>query len=368
MDVRGGLLFAAVLLAALSAALAAVVGSAPSPAPVYASGALAFARDGDLYVAAADGRGEELVASHPQAIESCIDGLTFRFSPDGTSLAYIRDGGTAEDCRGAPSSELLLRMADGRTRSLVRDDAWFDFAWAPDGQRLVIATVGLDPRVSIVDLGGDVVGHVVMPEGFSLRDPDLSGVSPISWSPDGRWIAVPGCVGCDWKHGLYYLVVPADGQGATWPPGSTLGGQDAYAAWAPDARLAVPIQGRIEILSPEPVGEVPHIPLPDGRTAGARVAWSADGTTLAASAVSLAGRDSEDLAIVNADGGGSTVLPIHAPVGGVGEMLWSQDGARVLLVEGAGSDGPRSTIVSVPVQGGDPMLLVDGVDGHFNLN
>jgi hypothetical protein len=32
---------------------------------------------------------------------------------------------------------------------------------------------------------------------------------------------------------------------------------------------------------------------------------------------------------------------------------------------GPQSSAPVSTIVSVPIQGGDPVLLVDGIDGHY---
>jgi tricorn protease len=100
------------------------------------------------------------------------------WSPDGRWIAYFSDA-TGE-------YELYLAQSDGKgeTKQLTKDGKCFRYSpqWSPDSKRLVFA-----------DKTGAFYLHTIA-TGETKRidadpNPNTAGPSPISWSPDNRWIA-----------------------------------------------------------------------------------------------------------------------------------------------------------------------------------
>jgi Tol biopolymer transport system component len=133
--------------------------------------AIAFARDGDIYVARGAG-------SIPERIS---DPLTEErepsWSPDGRWIAYVRR------TPGTASRELWVMRADGsKRRALTRQNATVATpAWSPDSTRLVYST-NKDGVYALYTIGVDGKGlRRVAPTARDSFEP--------SWSPDGATIA-----------------------------------------------------------------------------------------------------------------------------------------------------------------------------------
>jgi Tol biopolymer transport system component/DNA-binding winged helix-turn-helix (wHTH) protein len=105
------------------------------------------------------------------------------FSPDGSQIAFAWDGNPETGSKGydlyvkAIGSETLLRLTH-------HPSEWISPAWSPDGTQIAFH------RLSGADTGIYVVPALGGPER-KLRSTRLPYVAdaPISWSPDGKWIA-----------------------------------------------------------------------------------------------------------------------------------------------------------------------------------
>src|SRR5215467_11326204 len=105
------------------------------------------------------------------------------FSPDGSRIAFAWKGDATSDENGfdlyvkAVGSETTLRL----TR---HPSEWLSLAWSPDGTEIAFH------RIAGADTGIYAVPSLGGPEKKlrSTRAPYV-GVTPISWSPDGKWIA-----------------------------------------------------------------------------------------------------------------------------------------------------------------------------------
>ena len=190
----------------------------PRPAPA-ASGTLAYALDGDIYVADPDGSNAVKIADGRSA-EDCY-GWSGEYwtegsmwSPDGRYLAYRR----YTDCAGSDEQlprNVVISDAEGNVLATFPAQGW-DIAWSPDSTRVAvwdthaetIGVYGLDGARQTqltVPLGksGDN-DPVWMPAGTSLMLPrvevPLDGGTPrpvplparagsIIYSPDGSYVA-----------------------------------------------------------------------------------------------------------------------------------------------------------------------------------
>jgi Tol biopolymer transport system component/DNA-binding winged helix-turn-helix (wHTH) protein len=106
------------------------------------------------------------------------------FSPDGSQIVFAWDGNPPSGSKGFDlyvkviGSENLLRL----TRH--PSEAWIGSAWSPDGTRIAFH------RIAGEDTGLYIVPALGGPEKKLLSTHKAAGVSaPISWSPDGKWIA-----------------------------------------------------------------------------------------------------------------------------------------------------------------------------------
>jgi Tol biopolymer transport system component/tRNA A-37 threonylcarbamoyl transferase component Bud32 len=154
------------------------------------------------------------------------------FSPDGTQIAY---GSAGED--GANWDIWLKIVGEAEARRLTTDPASEDLpAWSPDGKQIAFLRYEklAASRTATFSDGGVV--HLVSPLGGPARRLSaFPGHTQLSWTPDGRWLAVAKArVGPDPPGGIHVLPI---GEGLprplTFPTSPAF---DAIPAFSPDGR------------------------------------------------------------------------------------------------------------------------------------
>ena len=158
----------------------------PQPAPA-ASGSLAYALDGDIYVADADGSSAVKIAEGLSA-EDCYGwGGEYwaegpMWSPDGRYLAYRR----YTDCGG--TDEQLPRdvvISDAEGNVVTTFPAWgWDIGWSPDSTRVAVWDI-LFETIGVYGLDGARQTQLTMPDWW-----DLPGDIDPGWMPDGASLFV----------------------------------------------------------------------------------------------------------------------------------------------------------------------------------
>jgi hypothetical protein len=157
---------------------------------------VAFAREGDLWLANADGSGQRRLLRTPNVAEWKPSWL-----PDGSAIVYSADVGGAKQIRVfrlpvGPSQKLydgsgatvssagkIAYLANGNT--IMVGDQPFDttptayaqvtgLSWSPDGTKLVYSADG-----------------TIVVDDATIQTPGASGTSPV-WSPDGTEIIYNG--------------------------------------------------------------------------------------------------------------------------------------------------------------------------------
>jgi Tol biopolymer transport system component len=154
------------------------------------------------------------------------DGRTYedpRLSPDGTRLAFTTPDGANFDIWVRD----LVRGSNTRVTTHPGED--FEPVWSPDGTRLVFASeIDEDPQNPGPGLAW-IAGFGQRPEQL-LRSPGFGNWEfPLSWSPDGRWLAFAGTKGgtsrdifllptAGTRQPTTFLGTAADEAGATFSP------------------------------------------------------------------------------------------------------------------------------------------------------
>lgn len=142
---------------------AADVGTEPSQGMFEATDTFVFSDDGDLWLSALDGSGARAVTSGEE------DDVMPAWSPDGMSIAFLRDG------------RLSVLNADGSLEEVTEAVPDMRFPrWAPDGAR-ILAMTGNDIAVIDVQSGESVV-----------HPTELGFADGADWSPDGFTFAFTG--------------------------------------------------------------------------------------------------------------------------------------------------------------------------------
>lgn len=134
--------------------------------------------------------GESRVLVDPQGND--ILGGPVRFSPDGTLVAYSL--GAVDPAEN--STLCVVSVDSGESLCFPEVGRVYEFDWAPDGERLVVAGPPVQP-VRILDVGSREVSEVIAqggdtPINDAIRDAGLGTsfqlVGP-KWSPTGSYLA-----------------------------------------------------------------------------------------------------------------------------------------------------------------------------------
>lgn len=298
-----------------------------------------------VWMARYDGGGEVQLTGRSKESES-----EPRFSPDGRYISFL--SGRADEKKN--DAVWLLPRAGGEARKLTdfKSDVK-DYAWSPDGTRLVLVVEDEDkeasddkdapPKPIVIDrfrFMQDVVGYLTTKRDYLyLLDVASGKVAPLtsgpysegmpSWSPDGKWIAFVSKHHPDADHdnnwGLY-VVAPEPGANPRLVADQVAGGFDADTpgsitvnAWSPDSRSIAYIHG----------GDPKLIEYATDR-----------------------------LAVVSIDGGTPRILTPTLDRN-VGAPHWSDDGQSItVLVE----DDRTTYLARIPAGGGAPARIAGGRD------
>lgn len=303
---------------------------------------LAVGMRGDIFlVPAAGGEGKRVT-------DSLARDYDFDWSPDGRSLAYVSE-------RGANQDLYLLDVATGASRRLTTStEPESSPQFSPDGRSLAFIRGNSGGQIVTMPASGG-------PEKVVVQSAFLNTVK---WSPDSRWLAYSRRSEAAVTN---VYVTPASGgaeinvsrwngtnSAPAWSPdGSKLfffssrsGNMDIYAADLSRKKPAAGVQGTPAMgeatpPTPQVAIDAENIykrvrPLP-GAPAGSKtsLAFTPDGKSV--------------LVVV------SGASP--APAGGPGRRFGS----------GGGGSGGGSVLYSIPLAGGQPTKLAEGVTGSMRL-
>ncbi len=263
----------------------------------------------DIYVVEADGKHQTRLTDDPG------DDVSAQWSPQGNKVAFLSN-------RRGGDYELYLMNADGSNQRPLRDASPVhaaDFKWSPDGTRLAYAKGG-DVYVVEVTSGGD--DSTAAPVNVSINKPAGSSDGAPGWSPGGGQLVVRNSTACGGCSSDLHVVNAFDGGGRIEL--STGPGFDADPSWSPDGSLIAyegDRGGRGIYVTPA-AGNGPEVKVSGGHISFGGPAWAPTGSRLVFRA--LAGNA---VYVVNGDGTGLT--PVSDVPSSSGDIFWSPDGSKV---------------------------------------
>lgn len=322
------------LLSLIVALVAAVVyiGSQRPQSPPFRNGAIAFAQDGDLYIADQLGGMPRVLVGGPEDDSHPI------FSLQGDRIAFVRSE------RDAPSRILTINLDGSGLNELAVPGVVSRLSWSPDGSTLLSSNFNGEDWYHLQTVQSDGSGSRMLD-----IDPDLEAHSA-SWRPDGRSVAFNGRQEGDLR-GVF--IADPDGSNARQLPVGPVEYIDRL-EWSPDGQHLsfMGLGGEISIADIDANGAMTglrrlELSLPVGE---AVPMWSPDGTQLAFQVVTDSGHRA---GIVNSDGSGYRVVGPEVYEQRAMDLTWAPDGRSLVIFE-----HPRN-VQDVPV---GPMAKVWSVD------
>ncbi len=249
--------------------------------------------------------------------------------PDDSWLRQVDDGAVTFACTGCGGGSSVVSVTpfgDAAITTIGSAQELMEWAWSPDGTRLVASRGGTTVPSRIVILDGD---------GAELADLGI-GVAP-AWSPDGArlaWLGESGLLVTD-EELVPSPVAPGEPSVGVpvWSPDGT-----QFALVTSDDPGAIDAPGSVSVM-PAAGGEPTRLTEP-GYVNG--ITWSPDGSRLGFTTVDLSGEAPSRAFVVPADGGeplamrdGEAVLlpPVWSP-GGDAVALVIPDGLALANADG----------------------------------
>ena len=204
--------------------------------------------------------------------------MTPSFSPDGRQIAFSWNGETRDNF------DIYVKLiGESNSLRITADDANDTFpVWSPDGRRVAFRRDGPHAGIYTVSALG----------GSEQKISDLVTVYQMSWSPDGKWLAVSA--GTEGSHIVLLPIEGGEPRPITHPPAP---GFDRGVSFSPDGHQLAYAGCAGAFACDIYVQKLSAAFLPQGapsRVTSQRIAifgltWSPDGTTLIYNGSHLAG-------------------------------------------------------------------------------
>lgn len=140
-------------------------------------------------------------------VDDFADGWGATWSPDGTQIAYEKQGGLALWDVAAERERFVLQKADHPYESL-----YYGMTWSPDSRYVAIKATRAE--------GSDIIRidtQANKPTFDVLLSTKLSLSHDLAWSPDGRWLACSMNSPAHGRNLLHRLDLDAGGEPALFP-------------------------------------------------------------------------------------------------------------------------------------------------------
>jgi Tol biopolymer transport system component len=313
----------------------------PTPAPTPASvGALAYAVEGDIFVAEWDGSNPVQIADGRPPGDCGTSSMGEYFvaagpiwSPDGRYLAYRHN-----DCEASSDAwwDVVISDPQGNVVTSFPGEGW-GIPWSPDSTRVAVWDSWDEGTIGVYGLDG---------VRQTLLTPDVRwGEADPVWSPDGESLLL----GFD-------IEIPLDGSPPRELPGADLRGSQYPATLSPDgSRIAYSSRGSLVVAEAD--GSHPEKVFGDGAWS---LVWSPTGDRIA-----FTSGDATELRLLDVGTGrvtlltetdGSDVLSVMAG----GAFDFSPEGDQILFSRTKDRGRGVSSLWSVNADGSELRRLVAG--------
>jgi Tol biopolymer transport system component len=293
------------------------------------------------------------------------------FSPDGQSIAFSWDGGA-----NAPHSRSIYRKPVDHGNPVRLTDSPGDDtlpAWSPDGTRIAFyRKLPASSRTAV---------YIIPSTGGPERQ--VATTAPgVSWSLDGRWLALADLPPPNGTGGIYLLSLNTSARRSlTHPTAAT----DAYPVFSPNGRWIAftRTSGNDEIFAVPSSGGAPRQLSSNGRPKSGRPAWTPDSKEILYSTarefggaglwrVSLSGAPSHRIYGTLDFAGNPTVSPSGTHLAytesWIDTNIYRADGPGFSATGVPGPFGPPQKIVASSREDHSPAISPDGRQIVFASN